>query len=106
LASGTDFTVTFAGAPACTLTLAMKSPATAIPPTNRLIVTYSAALDPNTAGGITLTNVAGATQWLSADPAAATQGNIQTVSGPLTNGTPDVSDNQDAFTVTTQIGRA
>src|SRR6185369_6016510 len=33
---------------------------------------------------------------------AAAPGNIQTVSGPLTNGTPGVSDNQDAFTVTTQ----
>jgi len=102
LASGTDFTVAFAGAPACTLTVAMKSAAAAIPPTGRLIVTYNAALDPNTAGGITLTNVAGATQWLSADPAVTAPANIQTVTGPLTNGTPGVLDNQDAFTVTTQ----
>src|SRR6185369_3298063 len=102
LASGSDFTVTFAAAPACTLTLAMKSSATAIAPTERLIVTYNAALDPTTAGGITLTNVAGATRWLSADPAAAAAGNIQTVTGTLTNGTPGVADNQDAFTVTTQ----
>ena len=102
LSSGTDFTVSFAGAPACTFTVSMKSSATAIPPTDRLIVTYSASLDPNTAGGITLTNVAGATQWLSADPAVTAPGNIQTVTGPLTNGTPGVLDNQDAFTVTTQ----
>ncbi len=102
LVNGTDFTVSFAGAPACTLTIAMKSSATAIPPTDRLIVTYSASLDPNTAGGITLTNIAGATQWLSADPAVTAPGNIQTLTGPLTNGTPGVLDNQDAFTVTTQ----
>jgi uncharacterized repeat protein (TIGR01451 family)/fimbrial isopeptide formation D2 family protein len=102
LVSGTDFTVSFAGAPACTATITMKSSATAIPPTDRLIVTYSASLDPNTAGGITLTNVAGATQWLSADPAVSAPANIQTVTGPLTNGTPGVLDNQDAFTVTTQ----
>ena len=102
LVSGTDFTVSFAGAPACTMTIAMKSSAAAIPPTDRLIVTYSASLDPNTAGGITLTNVAGATQWLSADPAVTAPGNIQTVTGPLTNGTPGVTDNQDAFTLTTQ----
>ena len=56
LSSGTDFTVSFAAAPACTMTVATKSPAAAIPPTNRLIVTYSASLDPYTAGGITLTN--------------------------------------------------
>ena len=102
LVSGTDFTVSFAGAPSCTLMVAMKSSATAIPPTDRLIVTYSASLDPNTAGGITLTNIAGATQWLSADPIVTAPGNIQTFTGPLTNGTPGVLDNQDAFTVTTQ----
>ncbi|ABQ27251.1 conserved repeat domain protein [Geotalea uraniireducens Rf4] len=102
LSSGTDFTVSFAGAPACTFTVAMKSSATAIPPTDRLIVTYSASLDPYTAGGITLTNVAGATQWLSADPAVTAPGNIQTSTFPLTNGTLGVLDNQDAFTLTTQ----
>jgi uncharacterized repeat protein (TIGR01451 family) len=102
LVSGTDFTVSFAGAPACTFTVAMKSSAAAIPPTDRLIVTYSASLDPYTAGAITLTNIAGGTQWLSADPAVTAPGNIQTVTGPLTNGTPGVLDNQDAFTVTTQ----
>lgn len=102
LSSGTDFTVSFAGAPACTATIAMKSSATAIPPLARLIVTYSASLDPYTAGGITLTNVAGATQWLSADPAVTAPGNVQTVTGTLTNGTPGVLDNQDAFTLTTQ----
>lgn len=102
LVSGTDFIVGFAGAPACAMTVAMKSPATAIPPTNRLIVTYSASLDPLTAGGINLTNIAGATQWLSADPAVTAPGNIQTVTGQLSNGTPGVLDNQDAFTLTTQ----
>ena len=102
LVSGTDFTVSFAGAPTCTLTVAMKSSATGIPPTDRLIATYSAALDPNTAGSITLTNIAGATQWLSADPAVTAPGNIQTFTGALTNGTQGVVDNQDAFTVTTQ----
>ncbi len=102
LVNGSDFTVSFAGAPACTFTVAMKSSAAAIPPTDRLIVTYSASLDPYTAGGITLTNIAGSTQWLSADPAVTAPGNIQTVTGPLTNGTPGVLDNQDAFTLTTQ----
>jgi len=102
LTNGSDFTVSFAGAPACTFTVTARSAAAAIAPTQRLIVTYSAALDPYTAGGISLTNVAGATQWLSADPAATAPGNIQTITGQLTNGTPGVSDNQDAFTLTTQ----
>ncbi|MRR33088.1 DUF11 domain-containing protein [bacterium] len=102
LVNGTDFTVSFAGAPACTFTVAMKSSTAAIPPTDRLIVSYSAGLDPYTAGGVTLTNIAGATQWLSADPAVTAPGNIQTLTGPLTNGTPGVLDNQDAFSVTTE----
>lgn len=102
LSSGTDFTVGFAGAPACTMTVAMTSSAAAIPPTDRLIVTYGASLDSYTAGGITLTNVAGATRWLSADPAVTAPGNIQITTFPLTNGTPGVADNQDAFSVTTQ----
>ena len=101
LLNGTDFTVSFAGAPACRLTVAMKSPAAAIPSDARLIVTYDASLDPYTAGGMTLTNIAGATQWLSADPAVTAAGNIQTVTGPLTDGTLGVLDNQDAFTLTT-----
>ena len=102
LVNGTDFTVSFAPAPACTMTVALKSTAAAIAPTERLIVNYSASLDPNTAGGITLTNVAGATRWLSADPAVTAAGDIQATTGALTNGTPGVSDIQDAFTVTTQ----
>ncbi|QWV96935.1 DUF11 domain-containing protein [Geomonas nitrogeniifigens] len=102
LVNGTDFTVSFAPAPACTMTVAMKSAAAAIAPGERLLVTYNAALDPYTAGGITLTNVAGATRWLSADPAVAAAGDIQTTTGALTNGTPGVLDIQDAFTVTTQ----
>ena len=101
LVNGSDYTVSFAGAPACTFTLAMKSAAAAIPPTDRLIVTYSASLDPYTAGGVSLTNIAGATQWLSADPAVTAPENIQTATGPLTNGTVGVLDNQDAFTLTT-----
>jgi uncharacterized repeat protein (TIGR01451 family)/fimbrial isopeptide formation D2 family protein len=102
LVNGIDFTVRFVGAPACTFTIAMKSSVAAIKPTERLIVKYDASLDPYTAGGITLTNIAGATQWLSADPAVTAPENIQTYPGQLTNGTPGVPDNQDAFTLTTQ----
>ena len=102
LVNGSDFTVSFAAAPACTFTIEMKSPAAAIAPTNRLIVSYSAGLDPYTAGGVTLTNIAGATRWLSADPGVTAAGNIQTLTGPLTNGTIGVLDNQDAFAVTTE----
>jgi len=106
LVNGTDFTASFtglAGTPACTLTIAMKSTAaTAIAPTDRLIVTYQASLDQGTAGGLALTNIAGATGYQSADPSASgASGNVHTSTNILTNGTPGILDFQDAFTVTT-----
>jgi uncharacterized repeat protein (TIGR01451 family) len=97
LAAGTDYTATYAGAPACTLTLNMLSAASVISPTQRLIVTYQTQLDANTQTGITLTNVAGATQWYTG-PSSDT--NRQTSTCTLTNGTPGVLDCQDAHTVT------
>jgi uncharacterized repeat protein (TIGR01451 family)/fimbrial isopeptide formation D2 family protein len=104
LVSGTDFNVSFAGAPSCTWTIAMNSTATtAIAPTNRLIVTYQASLDPGSASGLALTNVAGATQYLSADPTAVgASSNVHTYTNTLTNGTPGILDYQDVFTVTTE----
>jgi uncharacterized repeat protein (TIGR01451 family)/fimbrial isopeptide formation D2 family protein len=103
LVSGTDFTTSFAGAPSCTLTINLQSTATAVQPTQRLIVTYSASLDAGTNSGITLTNVAGATQWRSANPAVAgTSGYIHTYQNTLTNGTPGVLDFQDAHSLTTE----
>lgn len=103
LVNGSDFTVAFAAAPSCTLTLSLQSTATAIAPTQRLIVTYNASLDTGTNSGITLTNVAGATQWRSANPAVAgTAGYIHTHQNTLTNGTPGVLDFQDAHSLSTE----
>jgi uncharacterized repeat protein (TIGR01451 family) len=100
LTGGTDYMVSFAGAPACTLTLNMLSAAAVISPTQRLIITYQTQLDANTQTGITLTNVAGATQWY--DASGSTVGR-QSYTCTLTNGTPGVADCQDAHTVTTAI---
>lgn len=103
LVSGTDFTTSFAGAPSCMLTINLQGSATAVQPTQRLIVTYSASLDAGTNSGITLTNVAGATQWRSANPAVAgTAGYVHTYQNTLTNGTPGVLDFQDAHPLTTE----
>src|SRR6266481_2497905 len=97
LAAGTDYTVSYAGAPTCTLTLNLLSAAAAIGPTQRLIVTYQTQLDANTPKGATLTNVAGATQWYNGP---SSNSGRQTYSCALTNGTPGVLDCQDAHTVT------
>ncbi|MEK9803048.1 MAG: isopeptide-forming domain-containing fimbrial protein, partial [Curvibacter sp.] len=99
LQAGTDYTVGFTAAPGCTLTLNLLTPAAAIGPGERLIVTYSAMLDPATANSMPLTNIAGATRWLSANPAVTgASGHVHTFSNTLTNGTPGVTDFQDAFT--------
>src|SRR4029077_70381 len=100
LTAGTDYTVSFTGAPACTLTLNMLSAAAVIGPTQRLIVTYQTQLDANTHNGATLTNVAGATQWYNG-PSSST--GRQAFTCTLTNGTPGVADCQDAHTVTVAL---
>jgi fimbrial isopeptide formation D2 family protein/uncharacterized repeat protein (TIGR01451 family) len=97
LKAGTDYTVSFTGTPACTLTLNLLSAAAVISPTQRLIVTYQTQLDANTHSGATLTNVAGATQWYNGPSSDTTR---QTYTCTLTNGTPGVLDCQDAHTVT------
>jgi uncharacterized repeat protein (TIGR01451 family) len=97
LTAGTDYSVSYAGAPTCTLTLNMLSPAAVIGPSQRLIITYQTQLDANTQNGATLTNVAGATQWYSGP---ASNPGRQTFTCPLTDGTPGVADCQDAHTVT------
>src|SRR3989442_741356 len=100
LTAGTDYTLSYAGAPACTLTLNMLSAAAVIGPTQRLIVTYQTQLDANTQNGATLTNVAGTTLWYNG-PSSDT--GRQSYTCTLTNGTPGVLDCQDAHTVTVVI---
>ena len=68
LLAGTDFALSYAGAPTCELTLAMLTPAAAIGPDERLIITYRSQLDADTQNGVTLTNVAGATEWFDDEP--------------------------------------
>jgi large repetitive protein len=100
LTAGTDYTLSYAGAPACTLTLNMLSAAAVIGPTQRLIATYQTQLDANTQNGATLTNVAGTTLWYNG-PSSDT--GRQSYTCTLTNGTPGVLDCQDAHTVTVVI---
>ena len=100
LKAGTDYTLSYAGTPACTLTLNMLSTAAVIGPTQRLIVMYQTQLDANTKDGATLTNVAGTTLWYNG-PSSDT--GRQSYTCTLTNGTPGVLDCQDAHTVTVVI---
>src|SRR6516165_6893038 len=100
LTAGTGYTRSYAGAPACTLTLNMLSTAAVIGPTQRLIVTYQTQLDANSQNGAKLTNIAGAVQWFNADSSVSTR---QAFNYTLTDGTPGILDFQDAHTVTVVI---
>jgi uncharacterized repeat protein (TIGR01451 family) len=102
LVPGTDFSVNYNGAPTCELTLTMLTAAATISQNQRLIINYQTQLDANSQNGVALTNVAGAIQWFDGDP---TNPNRKTFTGPLTNGTPGVLDNQDAHTVTVVISQ-
>src|SRR3974377_354779 len=75
----------------------MLTPAGTISANQHLIITYQTQLDANSQNGATLTNVAGAIQWFNGSSATT---NRKTYTGPLTNGTPGILDNQDAHTVT------
>src|SRR5215469_2330070 len=96
LVAGTDFSISY-NKPTCELTLTMLTAAATISLSQRLIINYQTQLDANSQNGATLTNVAGAIQWFDG---SSTTPNRKTYTGPLTNGTPGVLDNQDAHTVT------
>src|SRR5258708_3568798 len=100
LTAGTEHTLSYWRAPACTLTLNMLSAAAVIGTTQRLIVKYQTQLDANTQNGATLTNVAGTTLWYNG-PSSDT--GRQSYTCTLTNGTPGVLDCQDTHTVTAVI---
>ena len=102
LAPGTDFSVGFDGAPACTLTVTTLTPAAAIGPDQRLIVAYQATLDSDSEQNAVLTNIAGATRWFSA-AALLPADQLREYARVLTNGTVGVLDHEDAHTVAVDV---
>jgi len=102
LVEGTDYTVSFAGAPTCEWTLQLLSAAGALEPTEHLVINYETVLDPDTQNDVVLRNVAGVTQWYGYDPNAVSAAPHQ-YTYPLTDGTPGESlDQEDAHTVDTE----
>jgi uncharacterized repeat protein (TIGR01451 family) len=101
LVQGTDYSVTYSGAPTCQLSLTMASAAAVIGPSQHLIITYQSQLDAGiTQDGLALTNVAGATQWFSGGSSFTGRRQYDRT---LTDGTPGVVDFQDSATVTTAL---
>src|SRR5262249_50663335 len=100
LNQGSDYSLSYNAAPSCQLDMTMLTGAGTIGANQHLIIRYRTQLDANTQNGVTLTNVAGAIQWFNAD---ASNPNRKSSTGTLTNGTPGILDNQDAFTVTAAL---
>src|SRR5207245_11039538 len=97
LVPGTDFSISYIGAPTCELTLTIVTAAATIGPSQRLIITYRTQLDANSQNGIQLTTVSGAIQWFAADSSIATS---QTYTRTLTDGTPRILDFHDPHPLT------
>jgi uncharacterized repeat protein (TIGR01451 family)/fimbrial isopeptide formation D2 family protein len=100
LTAGTDFSLSYAGAPTCQLTVTLLSAAAAIGPGERLIIAYQAELDADTQNSVALTNVAGVTEWFNGDSSISGR---QTYTRTLTDGTPGTLDHEDAHTVTSAL---
>ncbi len=102
LAPGNDYSVSpapYTGG--CQFSLTMTDAAGPIAPEQHLIITYQTQLDTGfTNDGATLTNVAGATRWFSADSSHAGRRQFERT---LTDGTPTVLDFQDSQTVTAAL---
>ncbi|HVS22791.1 MAG TPA: THxN family PEP-CTERM protein, partial [Gammaproteobacteria bacterium] len=96
LVQGTDYSLVYDGA-GCQLTFHALTAASVIAVGERLMFAYRTQLDAGTQNGITLTNVAGATEWFNAD--AANPGRTA-YERTLTDGTPGFADHEDAHTVT------
>ena len=104
LAQGTDYTVGFRPAPDCEFDIVMLSAGGVIGPTERLIVSYQTQLDVDTQDGVVLTNVAGATEWSSADSTdTITGGDVRTFTRVLTDGTVGTLDHEDAHSIATSL---
>ena len=105
LIDGVDFTSNYDNA-ACEFTFVTQSAASVIGPTERLILSYQSQLDvgalPPAGDGINLVNIAGATQWFSAD-AAFPRAQFDNVIDPIDLGTTAIDDFQDSHTIATAL---
>ena len=97
LSQGTDYSFAYSGTSGCELSLSMLSAAAVIGPGERLIIRYRNEIDSDSQNNVTLTNVAGATEWFSGDTSDI---NRLTYTRPLTDGSVGTVDHEDAHTVT------
>jgi len=100
LTQGVHYSVTYSAAPTCQISFTALSPFAKIGPSQHLIIKYQSSLDADTTGdGVALANIAGATEWFSADGSNPTRSYNKT----LTDGTPLIVDHQDSNIITTAL---
>jgi|GEM_PF-782831 len=106
LIEGTDFDTVYSGAPICTFVISMTSTEAELLPLNRLIINYEMQLDVDNVNGALINNVAGASQWFSADtPSGVVTGEIRSydrVISTVAPGTPGVLDYEDVAIIMVQ----
>ena len=101
LVAGSDYALSWAGAPTCELTLAMLTPAAAIDTDQRLIITYRSQLDADTPERRHADQRRRARlEWF--DDEISNPDRV-TFTRTLTDGTPGVLDHEDAHTVTVAL---
>ncbi|MDH5621081.1 MAG: hypothetical protein OEY74_03285, partial [Gammaproteobacteria bacterium] len=100
LTEGVDYTLSYAGAPSCTLSMSMLTAAATIGADERLIINYRTQLDSDSQDGATLTNVAGVTQWYNGD---GSNPDRIAYSRTVVTGTPGVDDHEDAHTTSVAL---
>jgi uncharacterized repeat protein (TIGR01451 family) len=116
LVAGQDYVINYLPAPACNLTVVLTPVAGGdedgrLEAGEVLRIDYTTTLDADTPFGLTLTNVAGATQWFSLDTDGVTAPveirdyrDFPVVNDKqLTDGTVGIDDHQDAHTLTSEL---
>ncbi len=95
LVQGADYSLAYDGA-SCELTFYTLTAASVIGVDERLMIAYRTQLDADTQNGVTLTNVAGATEWFNDDASTVYRRTV-------TDGTVSVGDHEDAHSVTVDL---
>ncbi len=91
LVQGADYSLAYNSA-ACELTFITQTAASVVGVNEHLVIAYRTQLDADSQDGVTLTNVAGATQWYNQDASIEYR-------RTLTDGTVGVGDHEDAHSV-------
>jgi uncharacterized repeat protein (TIGR01451 family) len=95
LTEGVDYTLNYNSAPSCTLSMLMLTADAVVGADERLVISYRTQLDSDSQDGVSLTNIAGVTQWYNGD---SNNPDRIAYSRTVVTGTPGIDDHEDAHT--------